>query len=194
MTVRSLERADVALIVIDASQGATDQDARVARLARDRGCACAVLANKWDLVAGEEDLDAATIRATIDRALRFIADAPVLQVSARTGAGLGKLFDLVDQVATAGELRIPTAELNRWLERTVARHEPAMAQRGQRKKPVKFRYATQIGVRPPTFVLFCTDPAAVQPSYTRFLENQLRESFDLRGTPVRVRLRARAGS
>lgn len=194
MAVRSLERADVALIVIDASLGASDQDARVARLARDRGCACAVLANKWDLVAGNEEASAEVVRDSIAHTLRFMDDSPVLSVSAQTGAGLKKLFGLVEKVARAGERRIPTAELNRWLEETVARHEPAMAQRGHRKKPVKFQYATQTGIRPPTFVLFCTQPESVQPSYTRFLENRLRESFDLDGTPVKLRLRARSRS
>jgi GTP-binding protein len=98
---------------------------------------------------------------------------------------------VVDELARAGERRIGTAELNRWLEAAVSRHEPAMAQRGSRRRPVKFQYATQTGVHPPTFVLFCTNPGAVQPSYRRFLENRLRETFDLRGTPVRLRLRAR---
>jgi GTP-binding protein len=194
MAVRSLERADVALIVIDASLGASDQDARVARLALDRGCASAGLANKWDLLAGDEETSPDAVRESIAHTLRFIGDSPVLPVSAKTGAGLHKLFPLVEKVATAGELRIPTAELNRWLKQTVARHEPAMAQRGPRKKPVKFQYATQTGVRPPTFVLFCTQPEAVQASYKRFLENRLREAFDLAGTPVKLRLRARARS
>jgi GTP-binding protein len=193
MTVRALERADVALIVLDASEGATDQDAKVASLAREWGCACAVLANKWDRVAGHDDEDRAKrVEDGIRHTLRFMADAPIHRVSAKTGAGVGRIFPLVEEVATAGERRIPTAELNRWLEETVARHEPAMAQRGPRKKPVKFHYATQTGVRPPTFVVFCTDPRAVQPSYRRFLENRLRERFDLRGTPIRLRLRARA--
>ncbi|MDJ0849151.1 MAG: ribosome biogenesis GTPase Der [Myxococcota bacterium] len=195
MTVRSVERADVALVVIDASQGPTDQDARVASLARERGCACVVLANKWDLVSGRGP-EAASGRETLDddirHALRFMKDAPVLHVSAVSGAGLRRIFPAVEAVAAAGRRRVPTAELNRWLEETVARHEPAMAQRGHRRKPVKFQYATQVGVRPPTFVLFCTDPRAVQPSYRRFLENRLRQRFDLRGTPVRLSLRARA--
>jgi GTP-binding protein len=192
MTVRALERAEVALVVLDAAEGATDQDAHVAALARDRGCACAVLANKWDLLEAGDERRRSEVMASIENALRFMDDAPVLPVSARTGAGLDRVFGLVDRLARAGELRISTAELNRWLERTVARHEPAMAQRGPRKKPVKFQYATQTGVRPPTFVLFCTQPEAVQPSYRRFLENQLRQAFDLRGTPIRLRLRARA--
>lgn len=190
MTVRSVERADVALIVLDGSEGPTEQDARIAALAGDRGCAVVVLANKWDLVDAERS---AQVHEEIARVLRFLPDAPVLQVSAKTGSGLGrKLFRSIENVARAGTLRIPTAQLNRWLERTVARHEPAMAQRGPRKKLVKFQYATQVGVRPPTFILFCTAPDAVQESYRRFLENRLREDFDLRGTPVRLRLRARS--
>ena len=131
-------------------------------------------------------------QASIQHTLRFMADAPVLRVSARTGAGLQRIFPLAREVAEAGERCIGTSELNRWLDQVVTRHEPAMAQRGPRKRPVKFHYATQTGVRPPSFVLFCTDPKAVQDSYRRFLENRLREAFDLRGTPVRLRLRARA--
>ena len=87
---------------------------------------------------------------------------------------------------------ISTAELNRWLQDAVRRHEPAMAQRGSRKRPLKFFYATQTGTRPPAFTLFCSEPAAVQPAYVRFLENRLRDAFDLEGTPVRIRLRARS--
>jgi GTP-binding protein len=191
MTVRSLERAEVALVVIDGSEGAADQDARVASLARERGCACAVLANKWDLVANADAERSRAVWDSILYALRFMADSPVLRVSAHTGAGLGRILPLVDELARAGERRIGTAELNRWLEEAVSRHEPAMAQRGSRRRPVKFHYATQTGVHPPTFVLFCNNPGAVQASYRRFLENRLREAFDLRGTPVRLRLRAR---
>jgi GTP-binding protein len=192
MTLRSLERAEVALLVIDAAEGATDQDARVASLARERGCACIVLANKWDLVAQGGRAASRAADDSIDRTLRFMPDAPRLHVSALTGAGLARILPLVERVARAARRHIATAELNRWLEATVARHEPAMAQRGARRRPVKFHYATQTGVSPPTFVLFCTEPRAIQPAYRRFLENRLREAFDLRGTPVRLRLRARA--
>jgi GTP-binding protein len=87
--------------------------------------------------------------------------------------------------------RVATAELNRWLRETVALHEPAMAQRGSRRRPLKFFYATQLSVAPPTFVLFCTEPKAVMPAYTRFLENQLRKEFGFAGTPLRLLLRAR---
>jgi GTP-binding protein len=189
MTVRALERADVALLLLDAAEGFTDQDARVAGLTRERGRPTAVLANKWDLVEDAER--GAQMRRAIGHGLRFMSDAPVLAISARTGAGVGRLFETIRRLLDASRRRIPTADLNRWLRDAVARHEPAMAQRGTRRRPLKFFYATQTGVSPPTFVLFCTDPAAVQPAYRRFLENRLRERFDFEGTPVRLRLRSR---
>ncbi len=188
MAVRALERASVAFVVVDAAEGFTDADARVAGLVRERGRAAAILANKWDLVPPG---DRGRAREAIGQGLRFMADTPVLPVSARTGAGVERILPLAQTLDAAATRRIPTAELNRWLRAAVARHEPAMAQRGVRKRPLKFFYGTQTAVRPPTFVLFCTDPAGVDASYRRFLENRLREAFDLAGTPVRLRLRAR---
>ena len=191
MTVRALERANVAFVVVDAAEGATDQDARVASLALERGCAVGVLANKWDLVSPQGEKHVGYVLDEVRRRLRFLGDAPLLTVSAKTGAGIERIFEQARRLAAAGERTIGTAELNRWLSKTVALHDPAMAQRGPRRKPVKFYYATQMGTRPPTFVLFCSEPDAVQSSYRRFLENQLREAFDLIGTPVRLRLRSR---
>ena len=147
--------------------------------------------NKWDLVAAADPGTGPRVRDELERQLPGLAHFPVLQVSAKTGRGLPRLFPLIRRLGEAYRLEIPTAELNRWLQETVARHEPAMAQRGPRKRPIKFFYATQTGVAPPTFALFCTEPEAVQPSYRRFLENRLRERFDLEGVPVRLRLRAR---
>jgi GTP-binding protein len=193
MTVRSLERADVALLVIDANEGFGDQDARIAALARDRGCATLLLANKWDLVGQRGPEAAAAVREAVAHGLRFTPDTKLLAVSAKTGTGIGKIFPMVRRLEQVSQTQISTATLNRWLKDAVTRHEPAMAQRGARRRPLKFFYATQTGVRPPTFVLFCTDPAAVQPAYRRFLENRLREAFDLEGTPVRLQLRARGG-
>ncbi len=188
MTVRSLERAQVAMVLIDAAEGFTDRDAAIASLARERGCATALLANKWDRVAAE---DAARLEEGIRHGLRFIPDTPIHRVSAKTGAGLTRVLPTALKLARAGELKIATSELNRWLRDSVERHEPAMAQRGPRRRPIKFFYATQTGVSPPTFVLFCTEPAAVRDSYRRFLENRLRATFELAGTPVRLRLRRR---
>ena len=192
MTVRSLERADIAVVVLDAGEGPTDQDAHILQVAQERGCPVVIAANKWDLVAGRGERAARDADAAIRNALHFMPDAPVLHVSARTGAGVARILPEAERVAGAGRRRITTSELNRWLQEAVGRHEPAMAQRGSRRRPIKFFYATQTAVRPPTFLLFCTEPAAVAPSYRRFLENRLREAFDLRGTPVRLRLRARS--
>ena len=194
LAVRQLERADVALIVVDAGEGFTDQDARVAGLVRERGRAAAVLANKWDLVEKQPADARKRARESIAEGLRFMADTPVLPVSARTGRGVDGIFPLVRSLGVAATRRIPTAELNRWLRATVAKHEPSMAARGPRLRPIKLFYATQTGVRPPTFVIFCTDPEAVRPAYRRFLENQLRAHFDLVGTPLRLRLRARGAA
>ncbi len=190
MTVRSIERARVVLLVIDAEEGFTDQDAAVARLVRDRGRAVVVLANKWDRVPSDKG---EAVLEQIRHGLRFMADAPILTVSAKTGAHIPRVWPLTARVAASAERQIPTADLNRWLEETVRRHEPSLARKsGQRRRPLKFFYATQTSVRPPTFVLFCTDPRAIQTSYRRFLENRLRESFDFEGTPVRLRLRSRS--
>ncbi len=191
MAVRSLERADVAFVVIDAEEGFTDQDAHVAALARERGRATAVLANKWDLVEKRSAPERQRLRDAIANGIRFMSDAPVLIVSAKTGLGVARIFPLARKLFAAAHREIKTAALNRWLQAATAKHEPAMAQRGPRRRPVKFFYATQTAVAPPTFVLFCTEPAAVSTAYRRFLENQLREHFDLAGTPVRLRLRAR---
>jgi GTPase len=189
MTVRALERAAVALVVIDAAEGFTDQDARVAGLVRERGRPAALLANKWDQVRGE---DGPRVLRAVEHGLRFMPDTPVLPVSAKTGAHVGRVLPVARRLARAAERRVPTAQLNRWLQDAVSLHEPAMAQRGVTRRPIKFFYATQTGTRPPTFVLVCTDPRAVRDSYRRYLEKRLRESFGFEGTPIRLRLRARS--
>ena len=189
MTVRSLERAEAALILIDATEGVGDQDARILNLVADSGCAAVVVLNKWDLITSPEQGE--QVRGQLQQALRFATHYPVVSLSARTGARLPRLWPAVERVHAAGGRRIPTGELNRWLEETVARHEPSMARRGPRRRPIRFFYAAQTGVHPPTFVLFCTEPGSVMPSYRRFLENRLRERFDFAGTPVRLQLRSR---
>ncbi len=188
MTLRSLERAELALLVVDASEGIADQDARVASLMRDQGCAAVVLANKWDLVETEDRPD---VLADIAHGLRFMSDVPIVPVSAQTGAGLSALFKKLRKVAASSQLRIATADLNRWLQDVSEKHPPSMASKGSARKPNKLFYASQVAVGPPVVVVFCSDPKAIQTSYVRFLENRLRESFGFEGTPVRVLLRAR---
>ncbi len=187
MAVRAIERANVVLVVIDGSEGFRDQDMHLLGLVRERGAACGLLVNKQDLIGD----GARALADELERRLRGMSDIPVLHVSARTGKGVGRVLPLAKRLATASNREIPTAELNRWLQDAIRKHEPAMAQRGPRRRPMKFFYATQTATHPPTFVLFCTEPAAVQPAYRRFLENRLRERFDLAGVPVRLRLRKR---
>ncbi|HEU4431468.1 MAG TPA: ribosome biogenesis GTPase Der [Myxococcota bacterium] len=190
MAVRAIEDADVALVLLDASEGFTDQDARVLMLARERGRPCVLLANKWDRIEGEAA--GKRVREGIAQRLRPLPDVPVIEISAKTGKGAGRILPLAQKIAEAAARQIPTSALNRWLQDSARRHEPSMAQRGTRKRPIKFFYATQTGTRPPTFVLFCTEPSEVLDSYRRFLENRLRETFGFAGVPVRIRLRKRS--
>jgi GTPase len=191
MALRAVEEAELALVVVDASEGPTDQDARILALVAERGRAAAVVLNKWDLVTPAGREGAARVRTALERHFPGLAHFPTLQASAQTGRGVERIFPLLRQLGEGYRLEIPTGELNRWLQDAVSRHEPAMAQRGSRRRPIKFFYATQTGVAPPTFTLFCTEPEAVQPAYRRFLENRLRERYKLAGVPVRLRLRAR---
>jgi len=188
MTVRSLERADVALLVVDGEEGFTDQDAHIGRSLRDLGCAAVAVVNKWDVVPKERRAD---VLEGVHHGLRFMDDVPVVTLSAKTGARVTKLLPLIAHASHAGGQRIATAELNRWLKDAVARHDPGMGRRGSGRGPIKFLYATQVGVRPPTFALFGTSPDAVGTAYRRFLENRLRESFGFEGTPIRLVLRSR---
>jgi GTP-binding protein len=189
MAVRAIEAADAALVLLDASEGFTDQDARVLQLARERGRPCVLLANKWDRIPSE--VESQRVREAIARRLRPLPDVPVIEISAKTGKGTHKILPLAARIAAAAAQEIPTSALNRWLQDAVRRHEPSMAQRGTRKRPIKFFYATQTGTRPPTFVLFCTEPSEVLESYRRFLEKRLREEFGFSGVPVRLQLRKR---
>jgi len=191
MAVRAVERAQVALVVVDLVEGLTDQDAHIARLARDMGVAVVVVANKRDRLDGDARREALD---TVEHGLRFVEDAPIVTLSALTGAGVNKLLPAIKRVAAAGARRVPTAELNRWLADSVRRHDPGMARKGARVTPLKFLYASQVGVQPPRFVIFCTDPDSVMVSYRRYLENRLRASFGFEGSPLRVHLRGRNAS
>jgi len=189
LTVRALERADVALVLVDASEGISDQDAHVASLVRERGCAAVVLANKWDQVTRQES---GQILDAIQQGLRFMSDVTVISISALTGARVGRVFPAIHKAALAGCQRVQTAELNRWLQEATRSHPPAFGRRsGHARRPIKFFYAAQTGIRPPTFQFICTQPKAIQTAYRRYLENRLRERFGFAGTPVRLRFRSR---
>jgi GTP-binding protein len=184
--VRSLEavdRADVALLVLEAPLGVAEQDQKVAVRAVEAGCGVVLLANKWDLM---DDEARRQFGVDLERKLYFVDWAPMLRVSARTGRGVEKIWGLVDGVLEERARRIPTAALNQWLGQATE-HTPPPPVRG---RTVKLRYATQARVDPPELVVFTTGP--LTPSYRRYLEHDLRRTFGFEGTPVRLVVRVRA--
>jgi len=185
--IRSIERCHVVLLMIDGTEGPTDQDARLAQLIDDRGRAIVVLINKWDLVKDLEDIDSRSTEDELARRLPHIPWAPHLFVSAKTGKGLHRVLATVDRVYRSFDRRVPTATLNRWLEQTVAAHTPPQ----RYHHPVRLYYATQTRVRPPTFAVFSNTPEGIGPTYQKYLANRLRESFEFEGTPLRLHLKRR---
>ncbi len=179
--MKSMTRADVALVLIDASEGITEQDERIAGLVHEEGKGLILILNKWDLVP---DKEAAYSRYMdeIRQRLKFAAYAPVLTISAKTRQRITKVFDEIDRVIAESEKRVPTAELNRVFEHLLKHHEPPLF----RGKRVKYYYATQVGVKPPTFIVFVNYPEGVHFSYIRYIENNLREVFGFTGTPVNI--------
>ena len=184
--LKSLDRCDVALILLDASEGMTDQDLRIAGYAVERGCGCVLLFNKWDLVDKKSGQEKRTIDE-LRRKTRHLTFVPVVTISALTGLRVPKIFRAVDEVFSQYDTRVSTGQLNRILEQATARNEPSL-HRGRR---IRFYYATQVSTRPPGFVFFVNYPEAVHFSYRRYLVNQIREAAGLDSTPVRVHFRKR---
>ncbi len=184
--IKSLSRADVALVLIDASEGITEQDERIAGLVHEEGKGLIIILNKWDLVQDKEEAYKAFM-AEIQERLKFASYAPVLTISAITRQRITKVFDMVDSVVKESEKRVPTAELNRVFEQLTAAHEPPLY-RGRR---VKYYYITQVGSKPPTFIAFVNYPDGVHFSYLRYIENNLRKNFGFAGTPVRIFVKKR---
>jgi GTP-binding protein len=185
--VRAMERADVALILLDAVEGITDQDTKIAGLAQEAGCAAVLVVNKWDAAAPDRAARADRIGGIRDR-LRYLAYAPLVTVSALTGLRALSLFDVVDRVAAQRAKRVPTAELNEFLREALDRRPPPAG----RGRAVKVRYATQAGVKPPTFVLFA-NVDDLHFSYRRYLVNCLREAYGFEGSPIRLVVRRSGG-
>jgi GTPase len=184
--VRSLEavdRADVALLVLEAPQGVAEQDQKVAVRAVEAGCGLVLLANKWDLM---DDEARRQFGVDLERKLHFVDWAPMLRTSARTGRGVDKVWGLVDGVLAERSRRIPTAALNQWLRQATERTPPPPV----RGRSVKVRYTTQARVDPPEIVLFTS--GQLTPSYRRYLERDLRRTFGFEGTPLRLVIRVRA--
>jgi GTPase len=184
---RAIDQADVAVLVIDSVEGATDQDAAIAGEADRAGCGIIIAANKWDLMKGRGPDFSKEFDDKLRRQVKFLDYAPVLHVSATTGERTSKILEAIDTVADARIRRIPTSELNRFVAAVTAVHPPASPGR----REVRILYAAQTGVAPPTFVFFTNVATEFHFSYERFLVNRLRESFGLMGTPIRIHVRRR---
>jgi GTP-binding protein len=187
---RAIERADVVVLVIDATLGPTDQDGAIAGAAKDAGKGVIVAANKWDLMKEKGEDAAKAFDGNLRYQLKFLDFAPILHISAATGERTPKLLEVVDKVATAARTRVPTGELNRFIGKITSASPPVTSG----KRNVRVMYAAQTGIAPPTFVLFTNAEAKLHFSYERFLENRLRESYGFFGNPIRVQVRGRPDS
>jgi GTP-binding protein len=188
MSMRAVERADVVLLIIDVIDGVTDQDAKIARLALDRGRPLVVVCNKWDAVDREERQP--EIAKQLERKLGFVPDAEIVHVSAKTGRGTRGLLEKAALLLEGLARAIPTPEINRVLQEAIDRNAPPAS---GRRRP-KFYYATQVSDRPFTVVVFLNDPELVPENYRRYLEGVFRKRFGIRSAPVRVTLRGRGKS
>ena len=180
----AIERADVCLIMIDAREGVTEQDTKIAGLAHEAGKASIIVVNKWDLVEKDsKTMD--TMRKDIQRDLGFMTYAPILFISALTGQRTNRIFELINFVNDQSNMRISTGMLNNVLADAQARVQPP-TDKGRR---LKIYYMTQTGIKPPNFVIFCNSRELFHFSYQRYLENQIRSVFGLEGTPIRIVIR-----
>ena len=185
-TVTAVERADVVLVVIDASEGITEQDAKVAGIAHERGKGVVIVVNKWDAIE-KNDKTMKEFENEVRRVLSFMPYAEIMYVSAVTGQRLPKLFDVIDMVIENQTLRIATGVLNEIMTEAVAMQQPP----SDKGKRLKLYYITQVSVKPPTFVIFVNDKELMHFSYTRYLENKIREAFGFKGTSLRFIIRER---
>ena len=183
--LRAIDRADVALLVVDASTGVTEQDQKVANLAIERGCALVVLLNKWDLL--KDDYEREAVMETVDRRLTMAPWAEYLRISAMTGRSVHKIWDMVDAAAERRASHITTSQLNKLL--TDMREFGHTVSDGKRR--LKMHYVTQTGEKPPAFTFFVNHTDLVSDNYKRYIENRMRATFDFKGTPIRLRFRAK---
>ncbi len=183
---KAAERADVVLIVIDATEGVTEQDQRIAGFVHEQGRASVIVVNKWDLVT-KDGKSMTAYDKDIREELKFMAYAPILYVSALTGKRVPKILELVDFVADQHYRKVQTSELNRLINEALLLNPPP----GAGKKKLKVYYATQVKTGPPTFVLFVNDVELMHFSYLRYLENNFRQAFGFEGSPIRFVLRRR---
>ena len=185
-TVTAVERADVVLMVIDAVEGVTEQDAKIAGIAHERGKGVIIVVNKWDAIE-KNDRTMREYESRIRQTLSYMPYAEIMYVSALTGQRLNKLYDMIDMVIENQTLRIATGVLNEIMTEAVAMQQPP----SDKGKRLKLYYITQVSVKPPTFVIFVNDKELMHFSYTRYLENKIREAFGFRGTSLKFFIRER---
>ena len=179
-TVTAVERADVVIIVIDAVEGVTEQDAKIAGIAHERGKGIIIAVNKWDAIE-KNDKTIYEFTSKIKDTLAFMSYAEIIFISALTGQRIGKIYELIDTIIDSQTMRIPTGVLNEILTEAVAMKQPP----SDKGKRLRIYYMTQVSVKPPTFVMFVNDKELTHFSYTRYIENRIRESFGFRGTSIR---------
>jgi GTP-binding protein len=184
-TINAIERSDVCLILIDANDGVTEQDTKIAGLVHEAGKAAIIVVNKWDAVADKETNTMRDMERDTREGLSYMTYAPVMFLSALTGQRVDKLFPMIQEVHKQNTSRITTGALNTILADATARVQPP-TDKGRR---LKIYYMTQASTKPPHFVIFCNDARLFHFSYQRYLENQIREVFGLKGTPVRITIR-----
>lgn len=185
-TVSAVERADIVVLVIDAAEGVTEQDAKIAGIAHDRGKATIIAVNKWDIIE-KNDKTVNQFTQKIRQILSFMSYAEITFISAVTGQRLFKLYELIDAVYENHAMRVATGVLNEILTEAVALQQPP----SDKGKRLRLYYMTQVAVKPPTFVIFVNDKELMHFSYTRYIENQIREAFGFRGTPLKFIIRER---
>ncbi len=185
--VGAVERADVVIILIDGTEGVTEQDAKIAGIAHDRGKGVIIAVNKWDAVE-KDDKTVYRQSERIRQVLSFMPYAEIMFISAKTGQRLHKMYEMIDMVIQNNALRIATGVLNEIVAEALALQQPP----SDRGKRLKVYYVTQVAVKPPTFVVFVNDKALMHFSYTRYLENRIREAFGFRGTSLRFIIRERS--
>lgn len=185
-TVTAVERADVVLMFIDATEGVTEQDAKIAGIAHERGKGVIIVVNKWDAIE-KNDRTMREYESDIRQVLSYMPYAEIMYVSAATGQRLNRLYDMIDMVIENQTLRIATGVLNEIMTEAVAMQQPP----SDKGKRLKLYYITQVAVKPPTFVIFVNDKELMHFSYTRYLENKIREAFGFRGTSLKFFIRER---
>lgn len=185
-TVGAVERADIVVLLIDATEGVTEQDAKIAGIAHERGKAVIIAVNKWDAVE-KDDKTIYRVTEKIRNTLSYMPYAEILFVSAKTGQRLNKLFEIINIVSENHAMRVSTGVLNEIMAEAVALQQPP----SDKGKRLRLYYITQVSVKPPTFVIFVNDKELMHFSYTRYIENQIRETFGFRGTPLRFIIRER---